>query len=91
MGAERDALIALYRATHGDSWKIKKGWCTDAPLSEWYGVSVNEGCVVHLSLPLNNLQGEGIPSGNNTAPNVVKLVQRYNNCLKSCRRNYTAL
>ncbi|CAM9397378.1 unnamed protein product, partial [Ascophyllum nodosum] len=35
MDAERDALVALYRATHGNSWGKKKGWCTDAPLSEW--------------------------------------------------------
>ena len=59
MGAERDALIALYLATNGDAWTNKEGWCTDAPLSEWIGVSVSEGRVVRLRLPYNNLQGEG--------------------------------
>ncbi|CAM9818006.1 unnamed protein product [Ascophyllum nodosum] len=57
MDAERDALVALYRATNGDSWTEKQGWCTDAPLSEWHGVTVNEGRVVDLRLFANNLQG----------------------------------
>ncbi|CAN0444907.1 unnamed protein product, partial [Ascophyllum nodosum] len=38
MDAERDALVALYHATNGPSWHENRGWCTDAPLSEWYGV-----------------------------------------------------
>ena len=57
MDAERDALVALYRATNGDSWWRKTGWCTDAPLSEWHGVTVNEGRVVELELHCGNLQG----------------------------------
>ena len=61
MDAERDALVALYRATNGDSWTEKQGWCTDAPLSEWHGVTVNEGRVVDLRLFANNLQGEAYP------------------------------
>ncbi|CAM9960584.1 unnamed protein product, partial [Ascophyllum nodosum] len=60
MDAERDALVALYRATNGDSWWRKTGWCTDAPLSEWHGVTVNEGRVVELELHCGNLQ-ESIP------------------------------
>ena len=61
MDAERDALVALYRATNGDSWWRKKGWCTAAPLSAWYGVKVNKGRVVGLDLIRNNLQGEAYP------------------------------
>ena len=57
MDAERDALVALYRATHGNSWGKKTGWCTDAPLSEWYGVKVSDDRVVELCLCDNNLQG----------------------------------
>ncbi|CAN0430729.1 unnamed protein product, partial [Ascophyllum nodosum] len=57
MDAERHALVALYQATNGPSWKKKRGWCTDAPLSKWYGVKVNGGRVVELSLRVNNLQG----------------------------------
>ncbi|CAN0155485.1 unnamed protein product, partial [Ascophyllum nodosum] len=55
--AERDALVAFYRATHGESWTRKTGWCTKAPLSEWYGVTVSDGRVVELDLELNNLRG----------------------------------
>ena len=61
MDAERDALVALYRATNGDSWRRKARWCTNAPLSNWYGVTVNEGRVVGLALLSNNLQGEAYP------------------------------
>ena len=57
MDAERDVLVALYRATHGDSWRRKQGWCTDAPLSEWYGVKVSDGRVVALDLKFNRLSG----------------------------------
>ena len=60
---ERQALIAFYKATGGDSWHIKGGWCTDAPLGEWYGVVTNDqGSVVGLRLDLNNLKGEDIPT-----------------------------
>ena len=61
MDAERDALVALYRASNGDSWTRKQGWCTDAPLSEWHGVKVSEGRVVDLDLRRNNLQGKAYP------------------------------
>ena len=60
---ERQALIALYKATGGDSWHNKEGWCTDAPLGEWFGVVTNDqGSVVKLELYLNNLKGEAIPT-----------------------------
>ena len=63
MDAERDALVALYRATNGPSWEENRGWCTDAPLSQWHGVEVNikNGRVVKLKLNWNNLQGEAYP------------------------------
>ena len=58
---DRTALITLYRGTGGDAWHLKTGWCTDAPLSEWYGVSVDEeGRVVGLHLSSNNLVGKDI-------------------------------
>ena len=62
MDADRDALVALYRATNGPCWERKTKWCTNAPLSEWPGVGVNEeGRVVQLTLSSNNLQGEACP------------------------------
>lgn len=56
---ERDILIALYDATNGDNWTNNANWCTNAPLSEWYGVSTDsEGRVIGINLSNNNLEGE---------------------------------
>lgn len=56
---ERDILIALYDATNGDNWTNHTNWCTDAPLSEWYGVSFDyyDRKVRYLQLSSNNLTG----------------------------------
>lgn len=55
---ERDALIALYDATNGDAWTNNTNWCTDADLSEWYGISMdNNGKVSSINLSSNNLTG----------------------------------
>lgn len=57
---DRDVLIALYDATGGDNWTNNDNWCTDAPLSEWYGVTMdynNDEKVAHLELYNNNLTG----------------------------------
>lgn len=56
---ERNALIALYNNTGGKNWSKKDNWRSSRPLSEWYGVEVDEdGRVVSLNLPQNNLTGE---------------------------------
>ena len=48
---DRAALVALYEATDGPNWVNNENWLTDAPLSEWYGVEMdNAGQVVRLSL-----------------------------------------
>ena len=55
------ALEALYRGLGGDLWTENDGWCTDAPLSEWYGLSgrISDGDTLwSLTLRANNLQGE---------------------------------
>lgn len=55
---DRDALVALFRATGGERWVRKDNWDTDAELAEWYGVEANpEGRVVKIDLASNNLQG----------------------------------
>ena len=49
--AERAALEALYRATDGPNWRNSDNWLTDAPLGQWYGVTVNaRGRVTRLDL-----------------------------------------
>ena len=58
---EREALIAFYKATNGANWTKNTNWCSDKPLSEWYGVSVDAiGNVISINLPSNNLSG-GLP------------------------------
>ena len=58
---DRDILIALYDATNGDNWTNHTNWCSDKPLSEWYGVDVDvirdENKVISLRLSNNNLVG----------------------------------
>ena len=56
--ADRTVLAALYNATDGGNWFNNTNWLTDAPLSEWHGVSTNdEGHVVSLNLGNNSLSG----------------------------------
>ena len=56
--SERGALVALFRSTGGPEWVDKTNWLTDAPLSDWYGVTTDEaGRVIGLELESNNLAG----------------------------------
>ena len=59
---DREALIVLYNATDGWSWKVNTNWLSDKPLGEWYGVTTNaHGRVDSLDLSYyywgNNLSG----------------------------------
>lgn len=75
---DREALIALYKATNGDNWIHNDNWCTDKPLSEWYGVRVNEnGRVAELSFFQNNLTGT-IPEDISKLTELEVLVLSYN-------------
>ncbi|MDE2727155.1 MAG: M66 family metalloprotease [Gemmatimonadota bacterium] len=52
------ALTALYWATDGAAWTNHENWLSDAPLYEWYGVSVGVGGLVSsLDLANNNMTG----------------------------------
>lgn len=54
----RNELIRFFDAMGGSSWTNNTNWCTDAPLSAWYGVSCTEdGDLFRLELPRNNLIG----------------------------------
>lgn len=56
---QRAALIDLYNATDGDNWTNNTNWCSDADLSEWYGVStLSSDLVGAIDLQDNNLCGE---------------------------------
>ena len=56
---EKNALLALYNSTGGQSWTNNDNWCTEKPLSEWYGVFLNaDGYIERITLNSNNLTGE---------------------------------
>ena len=38
---ERIALTKIYKALNGDEWTNNENWCSDKPLSEWYGITAN--------------------------------------------------
>ncbi len=54
-----DALVALYNSTNGTSWNNNSGWLgpNDATVANWFGVTVEDGRVVQISLRDNNLTG----------------------------------
>ncbi|CAM9597089.1 unnamed protein product, partial [Ectocarpus sp. 12 AP-2014] len=55
---DRAALLALFWFTGGTRWKRNTNWNTDAHLSEWHGVKVDQdGRVVELSLNKNHVKG----------------------------------
>lgn len=56
---DRDVLVTLYEAMDGANWHFNDNWLTDAPLSQWHGVGVNdEGRVLWLHLGSgSNLSG----------------------------------
>ena len=57
-GLDREVLTALYQATNGDEWTNNDNWLSDAPLSDWHGVTANfEGEVTDIQLTRNNLRG----------------------------------
>ena len=56
---DREALVALFKATSGEYWEDKEYWLTDAPLHKWSNVTTNEeGRVTELLLAENGLNGE---------------------------------
>jgi len=58
ISSDRDVLEFLYRTTGGDGWRDNTNWLTDAPLSEWAGVTANrDGRVRYLRLRDNGLEG----------------------------------
>ncbi|CAN0335047.1 unnamed protein product, partial [Scytosiphon promiscuus] len=62
VSTDRDALEVLLHSTGGAGWKRNDNWGTDADLSLWHGVEVDDqGCVVKLILENNNLKGTPRP------------------------------
>ena len=63
LAKEKAALIAIYNALDGDNWTNNENWCSDKPVGEWYGVSIDysNGYITRLELYFNNAKGK-IPS-----------------------------
>jgi hypothetical protein len=51
------ALVDLYNSTNGPNWVNHTNWLTSAPASTWFGVLVQDGDFVGVSLENNGLKG----------------------------------
>lgn len=58
--AERDALVALYNTTSGDTWQNNEGWLgAEGTECSWFGITCSEdGHVTEVVLRGNLLKGE---------------------------------
>ena len=57
-GTDREDLKRFYEMTGGEGWDRHEYWNSREPLGEWYGVETEDGSVVSLRLPDNNLSGD---------------------------------
>ena len=56
---DREVLVAFYNATGGRNWTRNNNWLSDAPISEWEGVTTDDnGRAIKLDLRGNQLRGE---------------------------------
>jgi len=58
---ECEALFALYSSTNGADWTDHTNWLENNQPGTWYGIGVEEGHVIYISLGNNQLIGS-IPS-----------------------------
>ena len=48
---DREILVTFYNALDGPNWEDSGNWLTDAPLGEWYGVTIDDnGRVIWLQM-----------------------------------------
>ena len=56
---ERAALEAFYKANNGDNWINNTGWCSDAPLREWTGITMTPDGKHVQAIELWNIDVQG--------------------------------
>ena len=67
------ALVTLYNQSGGTGWNSFYQWNFDEPMSNWFGVTLNdEGCVIDLSLPAVGLTNQ-LPKEIGNLSNLKKL------------------
>lgn len=72
--ADRETLIAFYKATGGDNWTNHTNWDSDKSVNLWYGVTCDgNGKVTKLELINNGLSGE-IPAVIGSLSNLTHLL-----------------
>lgn len=76
---DREILIKFYQSTGGDNWINNTNWCTDEPLSSWYGIVARGDTVIHINLPNNGL----INNANLTGLSKLELLKLNQNQLTS--------
>ena len=56
----RQKLIQFYKDTGGPNWKHNENWCSEKPITQWYGIGKHYGYPGYdLYLANNNLKGSG--------------------------------
>ena len=78
--ADSLVLVELYQATNGaNSWTTK--WDFNQPITTWHGITTTTlGCVTHIDLTNNNLEGE-IPISMNNLKSLQSLKLSNNNII----------
>ncbi len=53
----REVFTSFFETTGGSDWASNANWLTNAPVSSWFGITVEDSLVTALDLPDNGLSG----------------------------------
>ncbi len=51
-------LVNFYNSMGGPNWINNTNWLSDLPVSEWYGITVQDSAVTEIELPRNHISGQ---------------------------------
>jgi Leucine-rich repeat (LRR) protein len=59
-GLSQDSLrlVSLYNSTGGQNWINNINWLSSLPVSEWFGITVQDSSVIAIELSRNHLSGQ---------------------------------